>query len=72
MFNLVKLGYHKKKTYTYSQLLDCINEHDQIDVTKMEEKDMFNFLEWQDNKHYKQPTAYVMIIGWVRVRVSIC
>ena len=56
MFNLVKLGYHKKNTYTYSQLLDCMNEHDQIDVTKMEEKDMFNFLEWQD-KHYKQPTG---------------
>ena len=71
MFNLVKLGYHKRNTYTYNQLYDCINENEFINTFKVDKTEMFDFLGWQDKK-YRAPgknfnQSHIFTIkGWQR------
>ena len=54
MFNLLKLGYHRKDIFTMDELCDCVNENDFINVSCMQKQDFKDFLKWQDG-FYRSP-----------------
>ena len=54
LFNLVKLDYHRRNTYSYDELMESVNSNSDVDAMKMEKGDMRNYLEWQD-KYYRTP-----------------
>jgi len=56
MFNILKLGYHRKDIFTVDQLCDVVNENEFIKVSCMQTQDFKDFLKRQDG-FYRSPAA---------------